>query len=296
MSKQPSHSGERPMPDAAPDSGEKPFDPSHFGRHQFPDGLREELIKAPKPRIDPKFLQDTVPPNQNSVLTEPERPVMTPRGGFAAPKPQGGSVDRDAPTLIAAPAAKSSPSHHDRDATTLIKVPTAKAAPRVAKSKPANSPSTPPVDTSRTDPTILIPGARRKNEKQALVIGIIAALLLLLVVAFLLRPSSEIAPTTATPTPKPAAAPDPAPVRNPTTPPAATPAAAPTSSIQTAQPASLEPSARPDASAHPSAADSPSAPKKIVAAPKPQPNAKPTPVARKTTRPGFDPSKPWEED
>ena len=142
------------MPDAAPDSGEKPFDPSHFGRHQFPDGRREELIKTPKPRIDPKFLQDTVPPNQNSVLTEPERPVMTPRGGFAAPKPQGGSVDRDAPTLIAAPAAKSSPSvhdsHHDRDATTLIKVPTAKAAPRVAKSKPANSPSTPSGNSTLT--------------------------------------------------------------------------------------------------------------------------------------------------
>jgi hypothetical protein len=291
MSKQPSHSGERPMPDAAPDSGEKPFDPSHFGRHQFPDGLREELIKAPKPSIDPKFLQDTVPPNQNSVLTEPERPVMTPRGGFAAPKPQGGSVDRDAPTLIAAPAAaRSSPSvnesHHDRDATTLIKVPVAKAAPRVAKSKPANSPSTPPVDTSRTDPTILIPGPRRKNEKQALVIGVIAALLVLLVVAFLVRPSSEIAPATATP--KPAAEPDAAPVRNPTTP----PDTVATSSIQTAQPAPLEPAT----SAHSSPADSPSAQKKIIAAPKPQPNAKPTPVAPKTTRPGFDPSKPWEED
>jgi len=192
--KQPSHSGERPVADAAPDSGEKPFDPSHFGRHQFPDGLREELIRAEKPRIDPKFLQDTVPPNRKPVLTEAEQPATTPRGGFAAPKTAPSVIDRDAPTLIAAPAAKPVENIHDRDATTLIKVPTVKAAPRVATSKAADSPSAPPVDTSRTDPTIILPGVRAKNDKRPLVVGVVAALLVLLIIGLVVRPKPVTEP------------------------------------------------------------------------------------------------------
>lgn len=187
MTKQPSHSGERPMADSTPDSGEKPFDPSHFGKHEFPLGLREELIKAEKPRIDPKFLQDTVPPNRNPVLTEPEQPATTPRGGFAAPKPQA-PVDRDAPTLIAAPIAKS-PELLAPDAPTLVKVPTARAR-RPAITKAADSPSAPPVDTSRTDPTILLPGVRTKNNR-GLVIAIVTGLVLLFAIGLLVRPGTQ---------------------------------------------------------------------------------------------------------
>lgn len=288
MSKQPSHSGDRPIADAAPDSGEKPFDPSHFGRHQFPDGLREELIKAEKPRIDPKFLQDTVPPNRKPVLTDPEPVVTTPRGGFVAPKPAGVAVDRDAKTLVAAPAAK--PVTHDRDATTLIKVPTVKAAPRVPTSKTADSPSAPPVDTSRTDPTIILPGVRPKNDKRPLVIGIVTALLVLLIIALLVRPSAETVPTTTTPTPQPAAA-DTTPASKPATPTDVASATAAPDSIDKLQPALSEPVA----STRPSAADSPAKTQKPAPAAKPQPSVKPAPAGAKT-RPGFDPSKPWEED
>lgn len=290
MSKQPSHSGERPIADAAPDSGEKPFDPSHFGRHQFPDGLREELIKAEKPRIDPKFLQDTVPPNRKPVLTDPDPVVTTPRGGFVASKAVGVAVDRDAKTLVTAPAARPVESTHDRDATTLINVPTVKAAPRVATSKAADSPSAPPVDTSRTDTTIILPGVRPKNDKRPLVIGIVAALLVLLIIALLVRPPAETVPTTATPTPQPAAA-DTTPASKPATPTDVAPATAAPDSIDKPQPALSEP----PASTRPSATDSPSKTQKPALAAKPQPSAKPAPAGAKT-RPGFDPSKPWEED
>ena len=290
MSKQPSHSGERPAVDVPPDSGEMPFDPSHFGRHQFPDGLREELIKAEKPRIDPKFLQDTVPPNRKPVLTDPDPVVTTPRGGFVAPKPVGVAGDRDAKTLVAASAAKPVESTHDRDATTLIKVPTVKAAPRVATSKTADSPSAPPVDTSRTDPTIILPGVRPKNDKRRLVIGIVAALLVLLIMALLVRPSAETVPATATPTPQPAAA-DTTPASKPATPTDVAPSTAATDRIEKPRPALSEPAP----STRPSATDSPSTKKKTAPGSKPQPSVKPAPAGAKT-RPGFDPSKPWEED
>lgn len=289
MSKQPSHSGERPISDAPPDSGEKPFDPSHFGRHQFPDGLREELIKAEKPRIDPKFLQDTVPPNRKPVLTDPDPVVTTPRGGFVAPKPAGVAVDRDAKTLIATPVAKPAESVHDRDATTLIKVPTAKPVPR-AKSTAPDSSSAPPVDTSRTDPTIILPGVRPKSDKRPLVIGIVAALLVLLIIALLVRPSAETVPTTATPTPQPAAA-DTTPASKPSTPTDVAPAVAAPDSIDKPPPALSEPVD----STPPSAADSPTKTQKPAPAAKLHPSVKPAPTGAKT-RPGFDPSKPWEED
>jgi hypothetical protein len=267
------------MAEAPPDSGEKPFDPSHFGKHEFPAGLREELIKAEKPRIDPKFLQDTVPPNRKPVLTEAEQPVTTPRGGFAAPKPQG-TVDRDAPTLIAAPVAKPLETATP-DAVTLVKVPTVKA-PQPAVNKVADSPSAPPVDTSRTDPTILIPGVRKRKDSRGLVIGVVAGLVVLFVVGMLVRPSTS--PETA-PAPPPKVA---------TTPPQPEEAGV-------ATPATLSAKAEPSAAAEPTPATpnppaetSASAKKKPAQVSQPQPTTKP--AAAPKTRPGFDPSKPWEED
>jgi hypothetical protein len=289
MTKQPSHSGERPVADPAPDSAETPFDPSHFGRHEFPAGLREELIKAEKPRIDPKFLQDTVPPNRKPVVTEPEPVVTTPRGGFVAPKTQG-AVDRDAPTPIAAPATKSVENITDRDATTLIKLPTAKARPQAASTKAADSPSAPPVDTSRTDPTINLAGVRKKNDKRLLVIGVVAALLVLLIVGLLTPSSGDRAQIAATPGLKPAAPQDTTGASPPASPAAAAPTAA-ADSMNPAQPA-LSP---PDATTRPTAADSSQAKKKAALSSKPLPGAKPAPTGAKT-RPGFDPGKPWEED
>src|SRR5262245_11585462 len=75
MTKQPAVS------DSAPDSDQTPFDPSHFGRHHFPAGLREELIRAEKPRIDARFTHDTVPP---------EAPVARP----LPPRTDGRNVSR----------------------------------------------------------------------------------------------------------------------------------------------------------------------------------------------------------
>jgi hypothetical protein len=240
MTKQPSHSGERPMTEAAPDSGEQPFDPSHFGKHEFPVGLREELIRAEKPRIDPKFLQDTVPPNRKPVLTEAEQPVTTPRGGFAAPR-QADAVDRDAPTLIA-PSAR--PSEVTQDAVTLIKVPTVKA-PQSAVSKAADSPSAPPVDTSRSDPTIVLPGVRKKKDNRGIVIGVVAVLAVLFVVGMLVRPD---APTEPAPAPtvaaKPPEASQPAAVAAP-----AVPSTKPELSAATAEPA-VAPSPQPSEAPH----------------------------------------------
>ncbi|HVY28766.1 MAG TPA: hypothetical protein VHB79_19555 [Polyangiaceae bacterium] len=255
------------------------------GKHEFPAGLREELIKAEKPRIDPKFLQDTVPPNHKPVLTEPEQPVTTPRGGFAAPKPQN-AVDRDAPTLIAAPVAKPLEAATP-DAVTLVKVPTVKA-PQPVVNKVADSPSAPPVDTSRTDPTILIPGVRKKKDNRTLVIGVVAALLLLLAIGLLLRPTGEAEPANAALPPKP-----PSTTETPIVPHPATPvvAATTTSEVDAAKPA--PPAA--EAPSPSSAADDASTKKKAGSSSKPQPNTKPAAIAPKP-RQGFDPSKPWEED
>jgi hypothetical protein len=279
MSKQPSNSGERPIADPAPDSGEKPFDPSHFGRHQFPDGLREELIKAPKPRIDPKFLQDTVPPNRRPVLTDPDPVVTTPRGGFVAPKPPGGAIDRDAKTLIAAPAAKPLDSVIDRDPTTLIKLPTVKQPQQAAATKAAGSPSAPPVDTSRTDATIISPGVRKKNDKRPLVIGVVAALVLLLAIGLLIQPSADVAPNTATPSPKPVAAPDTTVASKPAAPPTVAPSDA--DSIDATQPAP----SKPEGSTRPSTADSSAAKKRNAPSSKPLPNVKPAPGGGATPTP-----------
>lgn len=279
MTKQPSHSGERPMTEAAPDSGEQPFDPSHFGKHEFPAGLREELIKAEKPRIDPKFFQDTVPPHRKPVLTEAEQPVTTPRGGFAAPKQQG-TVDREAPTIVAVP--KQQANIADRDAPTLVKLPTVKA-PRAAQSNAADSPSAPPVDTSRSDPTIFLPATRRKQDNRRLVIGVVAGLVLLIVVALLIRPTPDVGPATAAPSPKPR--------EN-------------TATVEAPQPAAPVPAAPVATENKDAVVPVPSAPspsgetavkKKTSGASKPQPVVKPAPASPKA-RPGFDPSKPWEED
>lgn|GEM_PF-6072696 len=102
---------------------------------EFPPALREELIAAEKPRLDPKYFQDTVPPNATAVPTtatavptESQPIVTTPRGGFVAPKAPEGAVKRDAPTVFAAPQAKES-------------------TPKAARS--AAPASVPPVDTSR---------------------------------------------------------------------------------------------------------------------------------------------------
>jgi hypothetical protein len=281
---QPSQAGERPVADPAPDSAETPFDPSHFGRHEFPAGLREELIKAEKPRVDPKFLQDTVPPNRKPVLTEPEPPVTTPRGGFVAPRTPT-TADRAVPTLIAAPATKPVENIADRDPTTLIKVPTAKSRPHAASTRPADSPSAPPVDTSRTDSTILLPGVRKKHDKRPLVIGLVAALLVLLIVGVLIQSSGDGAQIATPPGPKPAAQ-DTAAANQPTSPPVPTTAAA--DSTNAVQPAASPPAAP----TRPTAADSSQAKKKAALTSKPSP-AKPAPTGAK---PRFDPGKPWEED
>lgn len=249
MSKQPSHSGERPAADAAPDSAEKPFDPSHFGRHEFPAGLREELIKAEKPRIDPKFLQDTVPPNRKPVLTEPEPIVTTPRGGFAAPKASESTVDRDAKTLLA--------------------VPVVKASSPVAATA-ADSPSAPPVDTSRTDPTIMLPSVRKPADKRVLVISVMGALLLLLAVGLLMGSSGSDAGATVAPATKPTPSPlQPAP--------ASKPDAHPAPAVQKASERPI-PSAAQDSAARSSITSaSPGSPK--GAAPKTPPAAPITPPA-----------------
>jgi len=127
---------------------DKEIDPSHFGIYEFPPGLREELIAAEKPRLDPKYFQDTVPPNAKAVLTEP---VTTPRGGFVAPKPPEGAVDRDAPTVVALPRAK---------------------ARTPAEATPSAPPaSAPPVDISRSQDTITIPGIRQKRKQTRLVVA-----------------------------------------------------------------------------------------------------------------------------
>ncbi|HVY25471.1 MAG TPA: hypothetical protein VHB79_02930 [Polyangiaceae bacterium] len=283
MSKQPSQPSERLKGETAPDSGEQPFDPSHFGKHQFPDGLREELIRAEKPRIDPKFLQDTVPPNRKPVLTEPEQPVTTPRGGFAAPKQQG-AVDRAAPPLVAAPMVKQP--EVTQDAVTLVKVPTVKA-PQTATNKAADSPSAPPVDTSRSDPTLVIPGVRSRSDKRGLVIGVVAGLSALIVVALLIRPGAEPEPTSAAPAAKP-------PENNPPAPHAQPAIAAPAAPVAAdATPVAPIPSISETSSQPAPSATAPAS--KKTASSQPQPPTKPAPATPKT-RPGFDPSKPWEED
>lgn len=231
--KQPSHSGERPATDASPTSSEQPFDPSRFAKHEFPVGLREELIRAEKPSIDPKFLHDTVPPNRKPVLTETEAPVTTPRGGFVVPKPQSG-VDRDAPTLLAVPVAKPSPSR-----------------PAAAT---AESPSAPPVDTSRDAPTVLLPRARPQSSKRGLVIGLVAALLLLIVAGLMTRPSGDVdipasaPPPKAPPTVQQAEASEP-PVQPSVAPPVAPPVAT-AATAKTQSTATAEPPRRPKASPH----------------------------------------------
>jgi hypothetical protein len=273
MTKQPSHSGERPLADSTPDSGQKPFDPSHFGKHEFPLGLREELIKAEKPRIDPKFLQDTVPPNRKPVLTEPEHPATTPRGGFAAPKPRP-TVDRDAPTLIATPLAKP-PEAPTLDAVTLVKVPTVKA-PQTPATNPTDSPSAPPVDTSRTDPTIILPGIRKNKDNRGLVIGIVAGLALLFAVGLLIRPGTQ--PDTA-PTPPAKVATTPPPLREPASaaePPAPTPTQAPAVTATPSAP-SAEESAAPPNDTHKDKSRTPKASSK-TAEPKVSPPALPKPA------------------
>jgi hypothetical protein len=262
--KQPSHSGERPVADPAPDSAETPFDPSHFGRHEFPAGLREELIKAEKPRIDPKFLQDTVPPNRKPVLTEPEPVVTTPRGGFAAPKPVPGTIDRDAKTLVAAsttkPAAKASATSHD-------------------------SPSMPPVDTSRTDATIVLPRVHRPADKRRLVLGIVVAAALLTFVGLLLKYTRSEVPGDVIPSAHPATA------------------ASPTEKTEAPSPAPKTSTSDPAARA----LLKPASPKHQGVAEAEPPHVKPAPASksRETLKPvspppkgrsGFDPSKPWEED
>jgi cytoskeletal protein RodZ len=157
--------------------------------------------------------------------------------------------------------------------------------PQAAR-RPTESPSAPPVDTSRTDATIILPAVRAKNDKRPLVIGVIAALLVLLAVGLLIRPkpitepAAAFAPNTAT---KPAEAAEAANAAAPTAPSAEPAAAASDKSPVTAP------------SAPPIGADSASAKKQTAPTSKPQPIAKPAPAGAKS-RPGFDPSKPWEED
>lgn len=268
------------MTEAAPDSGEQTFDPSHFGKHEFPAGLREELIRAEKPRIDPKFLQDTVPPNRKPVLTEAEQPATTPRGGFAAPKQQG-IVDRDAPTLVAAPVVKQS-EVVSQEAVTLVKVPTVKA-PQPVASKAAESPSAPPVDTSRSDPTILLPGLRKKKDNRGLVIGVVAALVVLFVVGMLLRPN-----TPGEPVPTPTAAAKPPQPNQVAVTAAPAPSAKPEPAATTAQPTAI-PSPQPSEAPH--SKDKPRAPKPTPQTAELKATASPTPKpAPATTAAG---KQPW---
>ena len=272
--KQPSQSGERPAADAAPDSAEQPFDPSHFGRHEFPAGLREELIKAEKPRIDPKFLQDTVPPNRKPVLTEPEPIATTPRGGFAAPKTSTSTVDRDARTLLAVPAKVGSPA----------------AA--------TDSPSAPPVDTSRTDPTLMLPSVRKPADKRMLVVGIVATSALLTLVGLLLSYTRSDPPTDVAPSAAPGAATQPA-TKSPTVSPpsgTATHVKASPANVNSSGPKAVAPApAAAGAPKQKTTTDAAVMPASPAAPPKAREAAKPGQAPPKT-RPGFDPSKPWEED
>ena len=59
--------------DSPPDSDEAPFDPSRFARHHFPAGLREELIHAEKPHLDPRFTRDTPAPAEVPARLLPPR-------------------------------------------------------------------------------------------------------------------------------------------------------------------------------------------------------------------------------
>ncbi len=148
----PNPAGEAPVTPPLGTSAEKELDPSHFGVYEFAPGLREELIRAEKPRLDPKLLQDTVPPNRKPVVTEPDRVATTPRGGFVAPK-AGAGVDRDAVTLVALPVPEQAPS------------------PPTASTPPAPS-SAPPVDTSRTQDTVFLPAIRHKRKHTRLIAAV----------------------------------------------------------------------------------------------------------------------------
>lgn len=156
------------------------YDPSHFGVYEFGPGEREALIKAKKPHIDPRLLQDTVPPNK-AVVTKPDEVATTPRGGFAAPKSQD-PTGRDAETKIAVPRPQASVPP-PAASTALKSAPLAVApasASTVPKAKPSSPSSTPPIDTSRTAETIFVPRVRGKRDRTRIVAAVVGGAFILI--------------------------------------------------------------------------------------------------------------------
>jgi hypothetical protein len=164
----------------ATDDAKPEYDPSHFGVYEFGPGEREALIKAKKPHIDPRLLQDTVPPNK-AVVTKPDEVATTPRGGFAAPKAQDPTA-RDAETKIAVPRPQASvpppaPSTALKSAP-LAAVPASPGS--LPKAKPSSPSSTPPIDTSRTAETVFLPRFRGKRDRTRLVAAVVGGAFILI--------------------------------------------------------------------------------------------------------------------
>lgn len=248
------------------------IDPSHFGIYEFKPGLREELIRAEKPRLDPKLFVDTVPPNGKPVVTEPERIATTPRGGFVAPKPAV-TTDRDAPALIAPP--------------------TAKAALPVA-APPSVPPSTPPIDTSHSQD--VIPTNGRKGTYIRLVAGVAIVAFIIICVALIRMGAGDPTANAA----EHAASEGKAPreTTSVTPPPVVQPQVegvdrAPNAAATGTAPPSPAP-ARSVPSTRRNVLDA-AIPARPATAATPQASSKPAPASPKI-RPEFDPGKPWSED